>query len=114
MMESGQSTMRQLSKVEFKATVGDEMVQLGEDAVPPFDFWSYFDALPKDHFGGHDFSEGRVDYVCEDAQRRYQLIHVRCEAKNVFLVLVLDLSSKTVHGHYLLNLNEEYGIEHGS
>ena len=36
---------------------------------------------------------------------------IGCAEPNVFLVIVLDLARPGVSGHYLLDLNAEYGIE---
>jgi hypothetical protein len=40
----------------------------------------------------------------------YQHVLVSCETSNVFLVLVLDLPRRQVHGHYLLDLRKLYGL----
>ena len=103
--------MRRLTKEEFKATIDDKMTPLGEDAVPPFDFWPYVESIPEEDFQGFDFSEGLVDFVYVDSKQRYQLVHVGCKQNDIFLVIVLDMSANAVHGHYVLNLDVEYGAE---
>lgn len=51
--------------------------------------------------------------LASDAQPNGNCQHVlvNSEDKNVFMVLVLDLASRSVLGHRLLNLNQEYGLE---
>jgi len=102
--------MKRLSKTEFKATFGNPMTRQREKAEPPFDFWPYVNSLPKEEFGKFDFSDGQVDYAYRDASGRYEHVLVNCEDKNVFLVLVLDLETRDVYGHRVLNLNEEYAL----
>lgn len=96
-----------LTEAEYKATMEPEPVRIGPDDKPPFDFWPYFDSVPKEDLGGHDFSEGGVTYAWEMPVKRIQHVLVNCEVEHVFLVLVLDLSRETVYGHYLLDI---YGV----
>ena len=103
--------MKHLSKEEYLATMAVPMKQLPPDAEAPFPFWDYSDAIPAVDFEGHDCSEGAVTYVWEDPNRKYQHVLINSEDNNVFMVLVLDLPSRSVLGHRLLDLNQEYGLE---
>jgi hypothetical protein len=96
--------MRLLSEAEYKATMEPEPVQIGPDDEPPFDFWPYFDDIPESHLGGHDFSEGVVTYAWHMPAGGLQHVLVNCERPNVFLVLILDLATETVLGHFLLDI----------
>jgi hypothetical protein len=102
--------MKQLSQSEFLATFREPMRRLSRDEEPPFEFWSYFESIPAAHFEGHDCSAGTVTYAWEDASGRFQHVLVNTEDKNVFMVLVLDISSGDVLGHRLLDHNREYGL----
>lgn len=99
-----------LSEEAYKATCGDPMRRIGEDDSPPFDFWEYFESIPAADFEGHDCSEGEVDHAWNDPSETYQHVLVSSENRNVFMVLVLDLVSRAVHGHRLLDLDREYGV----
>jgi hypothetical protein len=101
---------KNLSEAEFKETFTPPMQQAGEDSQPPFDFWEYFDGIPHEDFAGHNCSQGQVNWAWTDGSGRHQHVLVNSEDKNVFMVLVLDLTSSRVHGHRLLNLNREYGL----
>ena len=103
--------MKQLTESEFLATFAAPMQHVSIDTAPPFDFWSYFEAIPEADFKGHDCSDGFVDHAWTDATGKFQHVLVRSEEKNAFMVLVLDLSNQSVYGHRFLNLNEEYGID---
>ena len=89
------------------------MKRLPSDAGASFEFWLYFDAIPQSEFKGHDFSAGSVTYVWEHPAGNIQHVLVDSEDKNVFMVLVLDISSRSVLGHRLLDLNREYGLTRG-
>jgi hypothetical protein len=101
--------MRLLSEAEYKATMAPEPIQIGPDDDPPFDFWPYFDQIPEAHLGGHDFTDGNVTYAWHMPASGLQHVLVDCERPNVFLVLVLDLATETVLGHYLLDIYGQVG-----
>jgi len=100
----------ELSESEFQQTLGHPMRRLGAHEEPPFDFWPYFDAIPAEHFGAHDCSEGDVEWVYQEPTDRFQHVLVNSGDRNVFMVLVLDCTAGKVHGHRLLDLNKEYGL----
>jgi hypothetical protein len=102
--------IRQLSKTEFLSTFGQPMTKIDANAEAAFQFWNYFDEIPKEHFETHDCSECLVDTVYRDPTGRFEHVLVNSEDKNVFMVLVLDRQAFEVHGHLLLDLNEEYGV----
>ncbi len=102
--------MKRLTESEFLATFAAPMQSVAIDTAPPFDFWDYFEAIPEEDFKGRDCSDGFVDYAWTDATGRFPHVLVRSDEKNAFMVLALDLSNLSVHGHRFLNLNGEYGI----
>jgi hypothetical protein len=105
--------MKQLSEAEYLATMAEPMKRLGSDAGVPFAFWDYFDAIPEPDFEGHDCSAGSVTYVWEHPSGSYQHVLVDSEDKNVFMVVVLDIASRSVLGHRLVDLNRKYGLTRG-
>ena len=88
----------------------EPMNRQSSEANVPFAFWDYFDAIPLSDFDNHDCSAGSVTHVWEQPSGRYQHVLVDTEDKNVFMVLVLDVPSRSVLGHRLLDLNREYGL----
>lgn len=103
--------MKQLSEAEYLATMAEPMKPVDTEAEAPFEFWDYFEAIPETHFEGHDCSEGLVPCVWEHPAGSFQHVLVGSEDENVFMVLVLDMKSRNVLGHRLLNLNREYGLD---
>jgi hypothetical protein len=98
--------MPKLTEDEYRATMAAHPIVVTEDEEPAVDPWPYFDEIPAEDFGGHDFSEGEVPLAWNMPGLPYQHALVSCETENVFLVLVLNKDEKTVTGHYLLDLNE--------
>lgn len=105
------SEMKLFSEAEFRETFSAPMRRVALDVEPPCDFWEYFDAIPTEDFEGYNCSEGSVSHAWNDSTCRFQHVLVNSEDKNVFMVLVVDLHSRSVFGHRLLNLNREYGIQ---
>jgi hypothetical protein len=101
---------RRLTEVEYKATFGEPMRRVASNEGPAFDFWPYFEAIPEEDFEGFDCSAGRVSMVVEHPDRSYQHVLVDSEARDVFMVVVLDLGAKLVIGHRLLDLPRDYGL----
>ncbi|WP_165228334.1 hypothetical protein [Aquisphaera insulae] len=102
--------MAKLTKEQFLATFGESRHRVDGEG-PPFDFWPYFDAIPIADFEGHDCSAGIVDNVWRMSPGPYEHVLVNSEDRNVFMVLVLDGELRVVHGHRLMDLNREYGLD---
>jgi hypothetical protein len=102
--------MPKLTEDEYKATMALHPIAVDPGEEPPFDFWPYFSAIPPEDFGGHDFSSGAVPYAWRMPDSVYEHVLVRSETANVFLVLVLNVTGRSVVGHHLLDLNRLYGL----
>lgn len=102
--------MKLLTEEEYLASMAEPMRRLSSDEAPPIEFWDYFDAIPESHFEGHDCSAGQVTNVWKHPAGLYQHVLVNSDDKNVFMVLILDLSARCVFGHRLLDLRKEYGL----
>lgn len=55
--------VRRLTEDEYEATMGLASRQVTPDERPPFDFWTYFHAIPREDWEGHDFSAGSVSFA---------------------------------------------------
>jgi hypothetical protein len=99
-----------LDENAFRATFGSRMVRVQSDGNAPFPFWSYVDQIPSEDFQGYDCSEASVQWVwrSEDGRFEHVLIDAK-EDKDVFMVVVLDLTKSEVIGHRLMDFKREYG-----
>lgn len=103
--------MALLDEESFRKTFGKKMLCVSDDEEPPVPFWSYLEEIPVQDFQGYDCSEGNVQWVWRDEAGHFEHVLIDTkEDKDVFMVVVLDLSTKQVFGHRLLDLKREYGL----
>ena len=101
---------RRLAEDEFMATFTPKMHDVQEAAVAVLDVWPYVHAVPSEDLRGHQIYEPFVDGVFRTSDDRFDHVMVMTKTKNVYLVIVVDLVSDSFHGHWLLDLNREYGL----
>ena len=101
---------RELSAAEFAACFEEPMLDVtdDEDADLDIDIWPYVDALDPKAFDVERFND--VDRVYQDARGRYDQIIIETDRPDIFLVVVVDIEARSIHGHRLLDLNVEYGL----
>jgi hypothetical protein len=100
-----------LTDQEFQATFAPSMQRIAAEDPPPFDFWPYFEAIPRADFEGYDCSRGIVDWAWRTPTGSLVHVLVTSNDPNVFMVLVLDVAHHQVIGHHVLNLAKEYGLD---
>ncbi|MDZ5453875.1 hypothetical protein [Labrys sp. ZIDIC5] len=100
--------LRLLSKSEFLDCFAQPMSRVTAAKGAPIDIWPHVDAiLEKDP--QHQVRD--VTHVYRDALHRYDQILIQTDARNVFLVIVVDLTATDIFGYHWLDLNKEYGRE---
>jgi hypothetical protein len=104
------TTPRELSAAEFAACFDEPMLDVtdDEDSDLDIDIWPYVDALDPKSLGVESFDD--VDRVYQDARGRYDQIIIETDRPDIFLVVVVDIEARSIHGHRLLDLNVEYGL----
>lgn len=101
--------LRELSNEEFQSCFHAPMRDVTQLAEPVVNIWPYVEALIKN--GSTDEHLADVAHVYRDSGNRYDQVLIDTPQKNVFLVIVIDLSRKVIFGHCVLNLNTEYGLD---
>jgi hypothetical protein len=106
-----------LSKAEFQSLLAAgkvENVTGKEESLHPtgvIDIAPYVRAVPSTDLAGYKVhDEIFVDVVYRTSKRPFDLVHVMTKRKNVYLVVVIDVENDRIHGHHLLDLNDEYGL----
>jgi len=93
---------RKLTPDEFKATqMSPARV---EDSTPTPAFWLYVQAISAEDFGIFDCREGNVTHVYRMGDQ-FEHVLINSQYQGVAMVIVVDLSSNSVHGHFLLDVN---------
>jgi hypothetical protein len=74
----------------------------------------YLEAIPESHFAGMRLipsAPPTAVYRSEDG--RFDHVLYPCNRSNVYLVVVVALRPDRVHGHFILDLAKEYGLDEG-
>lgn len=90
--------------------MGDPMRPVFEQSEVPAGFWDYFDAIPAVDFQGYAFGQGDIVAAYRDPAGRFDHVLLCSNVRDVFLVVVIDLSVRDVLGHHLLDLPMLYGL----
>ena len=99
-----------LSATEFLTTFSAPMRDVLATATNVVDIWPYVAEIPARDFSGNDIVNGCVEHVYRNADGTYDHVLVVTGSRNVFLVVVADLTRNTIIGHHLLDLNRDYGL----
>jgi hypothetical protein len=110
-------TPRLLTQQEYLATMPGGVVDITgreSDGQPEgvIDIDPYLAAVPRGDLQGAELiadSPPAMVYRTKDGS--FDHVLYRCNRRNVFLVIVVRLRPDRVHGHYLLDLNKEYGLQ---
>ena len=100
--------MRELTSDEFDGCFVHPMRDVTTEAEAGFDIWPYVDAVIFPASGPTKALD--VAYVYRDANGSYDQVLIETDWFNVLLVVVIDLQSRSIYGHHLLDLNEKYGL----
>jgi len=103
--------VRKLDEKEFKACFAEPMTNVTATANAVVDIWPYVDALDLSEIGVPNLND--VRHVYRDAQNRFDQVLIGTGRFNALLVIIIDLRTCTVFGHFLLDLNKEYGPSGG-
>jgi len=84
------------------------MRNVTDQASAAVDIWPYVDAIDLGELGIPSVND--VHYVYRDGFERYDQILIGTGRFNALLAIVVDLSAPSILGHFLLDLNKEYGV----
>jgi hypothetical protein len=105
--------VKELTKKEFKSTFSEKMNDVTTVAEAEVDIWKYIKLLEKEkyHLSDNILENGIVEKVYRNSLNTYDQILIPMKKKNIYLVIIVNIKEKNIFGHYLLDLNKEYGIE---
>ena len=74
--------------------------------------WGYVKLLDesKYYLSNYIIEKELVELVYRNSANTYDHVLVPTCRKNIYLVIVANIKSENIFGHYLLDLNKEYGI----
>lgn len=101
-----------LTEREFKDTMTNKMVDVTDTADAAVDIWEYVGCLTKEmEVLDYVCQEQLVEKVFRNDEQTFDYVLLPTDNKNIFIVIIVDLTQKTIRGHFRLNLNEQYGLE---
>ena len=101
--------MTLLSEKEYKSTMTPKMVNVTETAEPEVDIWDYVEELTAENIVvKYVLDNTLVEKVYRNQTNTFDHVLLPTPKENFFIVLIVDLVSKKVTGHYPLDLNAEY------
>jgi hypothetical protein len=105
--------IKELTEEEFKSTFSEKMHSIKDDAKIINDEWEYVLLLDKAKYylNEHIITNRIIENVYRNSIKTYDQILIPTQEKNIFLIIIIHLKNKNIFGHYLLNLNKEYGID---
>lgn len=103
---------RRLSRERYLGTMSGKMRNVTDHAELPDEIWDYAGRLPDTARISEDrLRQRQAEAVYENDERTFRHILLFCDKKNRYAVIVVDMTNGSILGHYLLDLNEEYGLE---
>jgi hypothetical protein len=105
--------IKELTEKEFKSTFSEKMNDVTTVVDAVVDIWEYIELLEKAKYYLNDYilENGIVEKVYRNSLNTYEQILVQTEKKNIYLIIVVNIKEQNIFGHYLLDLNKEYGIK---
>ena len=86
------------------------MADVTQTAEPVVDIWDYVEKLVKQKLvDSYAYENNLVETVYRNDTSTFDHILLPTVDKNVFITLVIDLTSETIFGHIKLDLKKNYG-----
>ena len=104
--------MKQLTEKEFESTFTPPMTDITSSAEEMINIWPYVEKVLSSEYADAETDSWDVEYVYINQPESHQHILLNTEMENIFLVVVVDVTNKSIYGHHLLNLNQKYGLNH--
>ncbi len=103
--------IRLLDYKGYRATMESGMVDVTLSAEGTVDIWPYVAELVREGVvDAYLYEETLVKYVFRNTEGSVEHFLLPTVTANVFTVIVVALESGQVMGHYLLDINEQYGL----
>jgi hypothetical protein len=100
---------KELSKEEYLGTMGVKMVDVTQTATPSADIWPYVQELTEKKLVLEYVTENElVELVYRNPSTGYDHVLLPTAKKDAFVVIIVNLNSSTIDGHYFLDLRAEY------
>jgi hypothetical protein len=105
--------VKKLTEKEFKTTFSEKMNDVTNNADAIVDIWEYVELLEASKYfiNGYTIKKRLIEKVYRNSINTYDQILIPTIKKNVYLIIIVNIKKENIFGHYLLDLNKEYGIK---
>lgn len=104
--------LTRLSKDEYLATFVEPMRRLeAHESYKPVSLGEYVTECIRDFNPPLTKKQLQIQHIYLNGDRSFYHVLIHYGQRNRFLVIVVDCNREAVQGHYLLDLNEEYGLD---
>jgi len=101
---------QELTEELFRATFGDEMLDVTESIESTVDIWEYVGELyVEEVVSEYVVANELVEKVYRNNTSTFDHVLLPTENPNIYLVIIVDLVNENVLGHYWLDMGKEYG-----
>ncbi|MDE6729095.1 MAG: hypothetical protein K2J80_14335 [Oscillospiraceae bacterium] len=91
--------------------MGSKMLDITTTAELSQEIWDYAEELLNiTPISGERVCQRQIEAVYENNEHTFRHVLLFGEKKNCYVVVIVDLSDRSISGFYPLDLNEEYGI----
>ncbi|MDR2911752.1 MAG: hypothetical protein LBV38_00405 [Alistipes sp.] len=104
--------VKELTEKEFRSTFSEKMNNVTNSMEPIVDIWGYVSHLEKGKYflNDHIIRNEIIESVYRNSEGTYDQTLIPTSKKNVYLIIIVKTDERRVFGHYLLDLNKEYGV----
>lgn len=89
------------------------MLDVTATAQPLVDIWPYVDLLVQNKVvSPYVFHNELIACVYRNGNATYDHVLLPTDGEHRFIVVVVNINQTTIYGYYLLDLDQEYGIEY--
>jgi hypothetical protein len=102
-----------LSEAEFRSMLGVNMVDITATAIAATDIWPYVEELTSLGLLPPFVTERHIlAFVFRDMDNTFDHVLLPTDAFETFVVLVIELATREIRGHYEWDLTKYYGLDY--
>jgi hypothetical protein len=101
---------RLLTQDEFQSTFVEPMRNVTETAFVPPAIGGYLTSIPGGDLQPHWLAAHSPELIYDSGDNSFEHVLFPTQTKNVYLVIIVALKRHEVFGHFVLDLNREYGL----
>jgi hypothetical protein len=99
----------EITQEDYEHTLASGMIDVTNKAESIVDIWPYVELLVKQNLAlSYVCKKQLVEKVYRSADNKHDHVVLPTDDQNNFIVLIIDLNSKTILGHHILNLAKLY------